>query len=468
MENDKNINNRPRNPRKRKRTKEQIIKEDYLPLIIAALAVVMIFIFIVGSITRGIQKAIVNKNNRIENSIAASIAKEEHDAEVDKLVKEAERLAMGFDYDGAIATLESFSGDPAEYPIIGERIAQYNAASAEMVLWEDNAKIPNLSFQQLIADPSRAFRNASYGKSLNMNFITTDEFSKIIQQLYDNDYILVSLDDITDGVKSIPLKLPKGKKPIMLTQTQVNCYTYLTDSDKDYLPDAGGAGFASKLVLDANGNITCEMVDASGQTVTGAYDAIPILEAFIQTHPDFSYRGARAIIAVTGYDGLFGYRTTGDAEIRMSVADYEKEVDGATEITKAIRNAGYEIACYTYDNAAYGSYNIDKLEFDLEQWRVEVSPILGVVRTLVYAKNSDIAAPGTVYSGEKYTMLSQYGFTHYLGFAKGTPWIDAQANYFRQGRILLTGSSLAHNADWFNGILNPSTILDRTRGTIPS
>ena len=277
------------------------------------------------------------------------------------------------------------------------------------------------------------------------------------------------MDDITDGVNPVELKLPTGKKPVMLTQTQVNCYTEWVDSDKDYLPDAGGAGFASKYVLDANGNITCEMVNASGETVTGAFDMVPILEAFIQTHPDFSYKGARAIIAVTGYDGLFGYRTTSEAEIRMDVDTYQKEVDGATEITKALRNAGYEIACYTYDNAPYGTYNIDKLDFDLAQWSMEVSPILGVVETLVYARNSDIAAPDVVYSGEKFDKLSQYGFTHYIGFAKnGAPWVDAQANYFRQGRILVSGSNLAHKSDWFTGILQPGSILDPSRGTIPT
>lgn len=468
MENDKNIGNRPKNPRRKKRSKVQIIKEDYLPLAIIGLAAVMIIVFIIGSITRGIQKAIVNKNNRIESSIAASIAKDEQDAEADTLIKFAEQLAMGFDYEGAISALEGFSGDVSQYPVISERIQQYNTALSEMVVWEDNSKIPNLSFQQLIADPSRAFQNEKYGSSLNMNFITTDEFSKIIQQLYDNNYILISLDDITDGVNSIPLKLPKDKKPIILTETQVNFYTYLTDSDKDYLPDAGGAGFASKLILDANGNLACEYVTASGETVTGAYDAVPILESFIQTHPDFSYKGARAIMAVTGYDGLFGYRTTGDAEIRMSVDEYQKEVDEATKIAKALRDAGYEIACYTYDNTAYGTCTVDKLEFDLEQWTVEVSPILGVVRTLVYAKNSDIAESTTPYSGEKFDILSQYGFTHYLGFANGKPWSNSQENYFRQGRILLTGSNLKYKSDWFIGMLDPNAILDSSRGTIPS
>ena len=39
-------------------------------------------------------------------------------------------------------------------------------------------------------------------------------------------------------------------------------------------------------------------------------DVLTILEDFIEAHPDFSYRGARGTIAVTGYNGIFGYRTS--------------------------------------------------------------------------------------------------------------------------------------------------------------
>lgn len=468
VENEKNYTDRPVNTRRRKRSKEQIFREDYLPLAIAGLAVVMILIFIIGSITRGIQKAIVNKNERLEASIAESVAKEEMDSQVDALINEAEILAMGCDYEGAINKLKTFTGDTSDYPVIADQLKKYNASLSELVVWDDPSKVLNLSFQLLIADPSRAFANATYGASFNKNFITTDEFSKIIQQLYDNNYILVSLDDITDGVNTFSLKLPKDKKPLILTQTQVNYYTYMIDSDNDFLPDAGGSGFASKMVLDANGNLACEMVDASGQVVTGAYDMVPILEAFIETHPDFSYKGARAILAVTGYDGLFGYRTSNKAMKRLSDEEYTNEVNGATAITEALRNAGYEIACYTYENIPYGGCEIDKLKYDLEQWRMEVSPILGVVDTLVFAQNSDIAPSSSVYSGEKFDAISQQGFTRYLGFANGAPWYDIQANYFRMGRTLVTGSNLINHADWFEGILDAVAILDANRGSLES
>ena len=48
-------NPRPANPRRKKRSQMQIFKEAYLPVIIAALALILIVTFIVGSVTRGKQ-----------------------------------------------------------------------------------------------------------------------------------------------------------------------------------------------------------------------------------------------------------------------------------------------------------------------------------------------------------------------------------------------------------------------------
>ena len=61
--------------------------------------------------------------------------------------------------------------------------------------------------------------------------MTVDEFNQILQLLYDNDYILVSIRDLanvtenSDGSVSIAaaeLELPEGKKPFVLSQNDVS------------------------------------------------------------------------------------------------------------------------------------------------------------------------------------------------------------------------------------------------------
>lgn len=60
--------------------------------------------------------------------------------------------------------------------------------------WKDVSQIPNLSFHVLMADPTRAISDAQYGGLYNRNFVTIDEFSKILDQLYAGGYILIDFD----------------------------------------------------------------------------------------------------------------------------------------------------------------------------------------------------------------------------------------------------------------------------------
>lgn len=459
---------RPANPRRRKRTRFEVFKEAYLPTIIVGLALVLILIFLIGSITRGVQRSRYNKDVALKESIAAEQDRIAMDAQAESISQEASFRAAQFDYVGAIELIESFTGNIEDYPALSEKKATYEAAMQEMILWDNPADVLSLSLHVLIEDPQRAFTDETYGTSYNRNFLTTAEFRTILQQLYENGYILVSLEDIS-AAEGMTLYLPADKKPLLLTQTNINYYNYMTDSDGDFLPDAGGDGFASKLIVDANGNVTCQMTDAQGQTVTGPYDMVPILESFIQTHPDFSYKNAKAVLAVTGYNGIFGYRINPEAKEYLGDGGYEMEIEDAKQLCSKLRDLGYELACYTFGNESYGLIETQLVSKDQENWNNQVVPVMGKTNILVYAQGSDISNSTTPYSGEKYELLSNCGFTSFLGFCSANePWAEDGDGYFRIGRILLTGSSLAHNSAWFEGILDASAILDQSRGNVPA
>src|SRR5699024_7665988 len=128
---------------------------------------------------------------------------------------------------------------------------------------------------------------------------TKDEFEKILNEMYNRGYVLVRLHDIaheetdengnTRMVKG-KILLPEGKKAFVMSQDDVCYYPYMD-----------GDGFARRIVIGEDGKPTCEMVLDDGTAVTGEYDLVPILERFIEEHPDFSYKGARAVLAFTGY-----------------------------------------------------------------------------------------------------------------------------------------------------------------------
>lgn len=481
MDESRNDNPRPINPRRRKRDKMKIFKEAYLPVIIAGVALVLIVAFIAGSVSRGSSS---HKDNLEESRKQAASAENERNrlaAEAAELLDEAARYAQGYDYQSAIEVIDRFSGNVSEFSDLVAKRAEYEDLLSKMVPYEDPSQVLNLSFQLLIADPERAFNNSTYGSAYNRNFITCDEFSQIIQQLYENGYMLVSLEDFTkttvddEGLTVYSPKtlyLPEGKKPLMLTQTGVNYNTYMVDGNSDGLPDKNGAGFACKLVAGADGKLVSELVTKDGDTVTGNYDLVPILEDFIASHPDFSYNGARAILAVTGYDGLFGYRTNASAKNRLGEDGYKAEVEGASATVAALRNAGYRLASYTYGNnivgnISYSDSSVTEIQVDLNSWNTEVTPILNQVDTLVFSRN-DIGENGS-YSGDKFDTLYGAGFRYYVGFCStGDSWATVSNDYVRQGRILVSGSNMAYHSEWFEGMFDSKAILDTTRGDIPS
>lgn len=463
---------RPVNPRRRKKTKMQIFKESYLPVIIAGVALLFILVTIIGSIVQSSQR---RKEAQLNEQLAAEQAakeKEAQNAEADRLALQINDLMEIYAYDQAEQVLSSFSGNMEEFPQLVAAADELTQTQQSLITWTDPSQVLNLSFQLLIADPSRAFADKNYGTSYNRNFITTDEFSLILQQLYDNGYVLVDLYDIVSdsdtGMTAKALYLPEGKKPLILTQTHVNYNTFMTDGDGDKLPDKDGAGFASKLIIDDNGELANEYIDSDGELHTGEYDLIPILNSFIAEHPDFSYRGARAVIAVTGYDGLFGYRTNPSAEQWLGQEAYAQEITKAQEVAQALKDSGYRIACYTYENIAYGDIGTAAMQADLKKWTDEVTPILGNVEIFAFAQVSDIAQNGTLYTDAKYQALKDAGFRYYLGFSTdGALWADVQNEYFRQGRILVTGSNLKYHSQWFSGIMDAESVLSSLRGNIP-
>ena len=448
-------------------------KNETLPLIIAGVTAVLLLFFVIGSIGRLIGKIKTNNDAALKASEAAENEAERQDREAMELMEEADRIAAGYDYDTAIAMLEGFTGNKAKYPEMEMRLSEYKQKKSLLVAHNDPGAIPNLSFHVLVADPSRTWNNKDLGGKYNRNFVTTDEFEKILEQLYNNGYVLVGMDcfiaetvtgeTITYSAK--PLYLPDGKKPVMITQTMVNYYSYMTDSNEDGVPDKDGAGFATKLVVQ-NGDVKAAMVNSAGETVIGNYDLVPILEDFIEKHPDFAYHGSRALLAVSGVEGVFGYRTNKSVIETKGQSYYDAEVAGAKEVVAALKEAGYTFASYTYGDEAYGKFDATTIQKDISKWTAEVLPILGTCDTLVFAKTSDISANGD-YTTSKFNVLYGAGFRYYISHTTGGPSCKIAGNYVRQLRIMVTGTQMAHAANTYAKYFDSQSVLNSTRGNVP-
>lgn len=460
--------------RRRRKTKMDVFKEVYLPPLIALVALIVILFFIVGSVTNAFkQKAINDERNRRE-SVAASLAAEEAQANYESAMAQAEQLAANYDFSKAIELVDSLlANDTIHAEALIAKKAEYVKAQSNLVEWKDISQIPNLSFHVLIADPARAFADKELGGLYNRNFVTVEEFERVLKELYANDYILVDFDTIVqsnvglDGKKSFftgGLYLPQGKSPVMITETMVNYFEYMIDSNKDGSPDANGAGFASKLVIDSNGDIKAQMVDASGNTVVGNYDLVPVLESFIAEHPDFSFKGSRATLAVSGTEGIFGYRTNTSYITSRGQAYYEQEVAEARVLVDALKAKGYNIACYTYGNVNYKTMTVAQIQADQQNWASQIVPVMGETEILVYAREGDIDD----YTGNKFTQLFNTGY-HYFVTNGENPSTDVKENFVRQSRLMVTGNAMGWYSSRFAKYFDANKVLDMTsRKSIPN
>ncbi len=458
--------------RKRRPSKRQIFKEYYLPPIILGLSLVLIFSFVIGALSNAIDSAQLKREEEAEKAKQESIAAEQLATEGQMVMQKAERLARGYDYDGAIEALDAYMGEKSQ-DMIAKR-AEYVNAKSMLMEHADPTLIPNLSFHVLIANMNRALADQELGGSYNRNFVSTAEFEKILDQLYLNNYVLVdfdsfvaanSMDGTADVYNEVSVWLPEGKKPVMITETMVNYFGYMIDPNKDGVPDSNGHGFASRLVVDDNGDIKAEYVDENNVTQVGNYDLVPILEQFIAEHPDFCYRGARATLAVSGSEGIFGYRIQSETIANKGQDYYNEQVVGATKVVNALREKGYRLACYSFGNEDYSKMSADMVNQDIQKWKSQIAPVIGEIDTIVFARGTDIGD----YTGGKFDVLTAAGF-RFLVKSGETPYTEINNSYVRQTRLMVTGENMVSKSSMFtgNGLFDPNTVLDLSlRGNVP-
>ena len=458
--------------RRRKPSKQQIFKEYYLPPIILGLALVLVLSFVIGSMSNAIDNAQQQRLEEQHRAEQEALAAEQLATEGVMLLERAEAYAKSYDYEEAIKVLDSYVGEMSQ-EMTAKRAEYVNARSA-LVEHQDPTLIPNLSFHVLIADMNRAIADKEYGGSYNRNFVSTAEFEKILNQLYLNNYVLVNFENFVgtgsmDGTSQVydemSIWLPEGKKPVMITETMVNYFGYMVDPNEDGVPDSNGGGFAHRLVVDDNGDIKAEFVDENNVTQVGDYDLVPILEKFIAEHPDFSYRGARATLAVCGHEGIFGYRIQSESIANKGNDYYNEQVVGATKVVEALRNKGYRLACYTFENKDYSNMSADQVNQDIQKWKSQIAPVIGEIDTIVFARGKDIGD----YTGGKFEVLHANGFRYMLKSGE-TPYTEINNTYVRQTRLMVTGENMVAKSSMFTdtGLFDPNTILDLAiRGNVP-
>lgn len=457
--------------RRRQRRRQVMINRA-----ICAGVLILVIAAIIGGIVLAVNLSKKKKENEAKAKQEEQLKEEQTLAAKENFVAEGKRLAAGYDYDGAISYLQS-NAEYSSAPEVTAAIDEINQVKASLVP-VDVDTVTHVFFHTLVADPSITWNLTGPDEykigDYNEVMTTVDEFNKIMQQMYDNDFVLISIRDMVvenpDGTfsKNENLLLPPGKKPFVLSQDDVNYYFYMI-----------GDGFADKLIVGPDGKPTNEYIQADGTVVTGSYDVVPCLNDFLKIHPDFSYKGAKGILALTGYNGVLGYRTDpdlaktaeegNDSATEYGVFNTQEEIEKAKPVVQCLKDDGWEFASHSYGHISYGS-SFEKVKVDADKWQERVGNIIGPTDILIYPFGTDIG-DWHEYSEENqtYQYLKGQGFKYFCNVDSNPYWVQITPGNMRQGRINLDGWRMYYDligeSDKLGFMFDVKSVFDETRPT---
>lgn len=327
-------------------------------------------------------------------------------------------------------------------------------------VWADNSMVPHLFFHSLVVNPKVAFKDRESGRGYLDYMVTVDEFKKVMQQAYDNDYVLVSPHalatvDAKGKVTPTKLKVPVGKKPMVFSIDDVSYYEYMK-----------GDGFPTKLVVTEDGSVKNEYTDPqTKKTSVGDYDVMPLVDEFVKKHPDFAPYGHKGVIALTGYNGVLGYRSS-PSVYKGKNKNLEADIAEAKKVATALKASGWEFSSHSWGHINMTKSSVSQIKADTAKWKSDVEPIVGATDLLIYPFGADISGLPK-YSGAKYDYLKKQGYNFYFNVDGSTPaWGQWGKGYLREARINIDGISLKAAVDGrkvLSTFFDPKSVIDPAR-----
>lgn len=309
--------------------------------------------------------------------------------------------------------------------ILGSIIPGFSLSKKSKTLpaeW-NGTKVEHVFFHPAIVTTSLAYKGNGGPKYIRDWFVTSSEMKAFIQQTYEHGYMLVSIKDVFEEkngkITAKSFTLPAGKKPLILSIDDVN-----------YYPTMQKRGVTKKLVL-RNNKLLSLVNTEQGEKELEEVELMPFVDAFVKKHPDFSYKGAKGIIALTGYNGVFGYATH-----KLKRPEYQAEKAQATKVAQYLKQQGWEFSSHGYHHLQEPKQSYEKLEHDMNLWRAEVEPIVGKTNLYIFPCGNPVKEDNPLFE-----IYRKNGFKYFFGTNFNIYWKINSDNVYAD-RIPIDGKYL--------------------------
>ncbi|MCC3375629.1 polysaccharide deacetylase family protein [Cohnella sp. REN36] len=311
--------------------------------------------------------------------------------------------------------------------------------------------VEHLFFHPLVAFPELAFDGDSISKGFDDWFVTVPEFKAMLNALYERDYVLIDIHKLyvpgkdANGLPTAAeasFSFPKGKRPFVLSVDDINYYDYMRQN-----------GNAWKLVPDADGRITAWAKTPDGEAKTSRdWELVPILDDFVRDHPDFSWQGAKGVLALTGYEGVLGYRTN-----EPDSPTYAEDKQAAEDVIRRLKESGWTFASHSWGHVDVNKVSLDRLQRDATKWKNEVEPLVGPTDVFVYPYGSSVKA-----DDPKIAYLRSQGFAVFCSVGPA-PYKAFKKSIFMMDRRHIDGMALRTQRDRLKPLFGDEPALDPAR-----
>ena len=281
----------------------------------------------------------------------------------------------------------------------------------DVELFPFDGPVEHLFFHEVIAYPELAFDGDSMEKGYDDNMVTVYEYNKMLDSIYANGYILVNMNDVwseytndngQQRMKRNTLMLPEGKKPLILSYDDISFYEYMR-----------GDGFMEKLIIGEDGEIWATGFDPQGNPVVSQdYTVVTILDNFVKEHPDFSLGGVKGCIALTGYEGILGYRTQHDKnnDSESFRLNRIQEVARVRPVIQQLKDTGWYFATHSYGHINIATASVERVKTDAERWLDEVGSLVGETKLFIYPFGSRLDGDDVNKTGPAFRYYQELGF----------------------------------------------------------